>query len=242
MATGEPAVDAAEAGGLILGALSALWLGLLTSVSPCPLATNIAAVSFVGRRVGSPRRVLLAGLLYTAGRVLTYALLGILLVSAILSAPHVSHALQKYMNRILGPVLIIAGMFLLDLLSLGLSGSVVGEKLQKRAETWGLWGALALGVLFALSFCPISAALFFGSLVPLAAKCGSGFLMPALYGIGTGLPVLFFSVLIALGARSLGSAFDRLSRVEWWARRITGGVFITVGIYYSLAYIFGVFS
>ena len=93
-----------------------------------------------------------------------------------------------------------------------------------------------------LSLCPLSAALFFGSLIPVAVKCGSGVLLPALYGVGTGLPVLLFGFLIALGARSLGSAFDKLSRVEWWARRITGGVFIAVGIYYSLAYIFGVFA
>ena len=225
----------------LLGAATALWLGILTSISPCPLATNIAAVSFVGRRVGHPRQVLLAGFLYTLGRSLTYLVLGTLLVSSILSAPQLSHVLQEYMNKIIGPILILAGMFLLEMLSINLSGSGIGEVMQRRVETWGIWGGGVLGIFFALSFCPVSAALFFGSLIPMAVVRGSGVLLPSLYGVGTGLPVFVFALLIALGTGSVGRMFDRLSQVERWARRVTGIIFIVVGIYYSLAHIFGVF-
>jgi cytochrome c biogenesis protein CcdA len=114
--------------------------------------------------------------------------------------------------------------------------------MQKRFESWGIWGAGLLGVIFALSFCPISAALFFGSLIPLSVKSGSGLMLPALYGLGTGLPVLLFAVLIAFGAQWVGRAFNKLTQLELWIRRVTGGIFILVGIYYCLMYIFNIFT
>jgi cytochrome c biogenesis protein CcdA len=226
---------------LLLLASSALWLGILTSVSPCPLATNIAAITFIGRRLESPRWVLVSGLLYTAGRVLTYTVLGVLLVSSVLSAPSSALLLQKYMNQVLGPVLILIGMVLLEIITIGSFGAGLASRMQSRAERWGVLGALLLGVVFALSFCPVSAALFFGSLLTIAVKARSGVLLPAVYGIGTGLPVLVFAVLIAVGARSLAKVFDKVAAFERWARRVTGVVFLGIGIYYTLAYVFRVF-
>lgn len=226
---------------MLTGLASALWLGILTSISPCPLATNIAAISYVGRRVGNPFKVFVTGLLYTGGRALTYLVLGILLVTSLLSVPSVSHVLQKYMNKLLGPILILIGMVLLELIRFKTSGSGVSDKMQKRVEAWGMWGGLLLGIVFALSFCPISAALFFGSLIPIAVRIKSGLLIPAVYGIGTALPVLIFALLIAFGAKSVGRAFNRLASFELWARRITGVIFIVIGVYYSLASIFWVF-
>jgi len=173
---------------------------------------------------------------------LTYLVLGVLLVSSLLSAPYVSHLLQKYMNKILGPLLILVGMFLLELIQLNISGSGINEKMQGRVEAWGIWGAGLLGIVFALSFCPVSAALFFGSLIPLAVKSGSGVLMSSFFGVGTGLPVFAFAIIIALGARSVGKVFNIVTQLELWARRITGVIFIGVGIYFSLAYIFCVFT
>lgn len=226
---------------LFLRAASALWLGILTSISPCPLATNIAAISFIGKRVGSGRHVFLSGFFYTLGRMITYLVLGVFVVAGVLSIPGLSYFLQKYMNKLLGPLLIIVGMVLLELIRLNISGgSMAGEKMKKHAEKGGIWGAGLLGIVFALSFCPVSAALFFGSLIPLSVKHRSSIMLPSLYGIGTGLPVILFAILIALGARAVGKAFNKLTQIEWWVRRITGGIFIAVGIYYSLTYIFGV--
>jgi cytochrome c-type biogenesis protein len=226
----------------LLVAATALWLGILTSISPCPLATNIAAISFVGRRLGSPLEVFWTGVVYTLGRMLTYVVLGILLVASFISVPLVSQLLQKYMNKILGPILILAGMFLLEMLTLRFASPGPSEKLQHRFASWGIWGAGLLGVIFALSFCPVSAALFFGSLLPLAIKYESRVLLPSLYGVATALPVLLFAIMVALGAQSLGKAFNKLTRIEWWARRITGTVFVVVGIYYSLTFIFGILT
>jgi cytochrome c-type biogenesis protein len=225
---------------LAIALVSAFWLGVLTSISPCPLATNIAAISFVGRRVGSPGKVFSAGLLYTSGRALTYLVLGMLLVSSMLSAPSLSHVLQKYMNMALGPLLIIVGMILLELISFNISGRGISERMQKKVESLGVWGATLLGVVFALSFCPTSAALFFGSLLPLALKHQSGITLPVVYGIATGLPVLVFAVLIAMGANKVARVYNRIVAFERWARWITGVLFILVGIYYCLVNIFGI--
>ncbi len=180
----------------LLAAGSALWLGVLTSISPCPLATNIAAISYIGRRVDNTRHVLLAGLLYTIGRVVAYVGLAFLLVSTALSVPGVSQFLQKYMHLLLGPTLIIVGMFLVGLIEINIGGGGVSESVKQRVDRLGIWGALALGVLFALAFCPTSAALFFGNVMA-SLSAGSTILLPLLYGIGTALPVIGFAVLIA---------------------------------------------
>lgn len=228
--------------GAIVAAGSAFWLGVLTSISPCPLATNIAAISYISKGLGTPRRVFATGALYTIGRMLTYLALAALLVASVLSIPRLSNFLQTYMNKLLGPILILVGMFLLGLLQFNFSLSVTGGALEERFQSWGVWGAALLGMLFALSFCPVSAALFFGSLVPLALQHQSTVGLPALYGVGTGLPVLVFAVLIAAGAQSVSKAFNRLAQVEKWARIVTGMVFIGVGIYFCLAHIFQVFT
>lgn len=219
---------------------SAFWLGLLTSISPCPLATNIAAVSYIGRQVQIPGRVMASGIAYTLGRMLTYLILGVLLTAGIAAIPASANFLQRYMNMVLGPLLIVIGLILLETITFSLPGSLKAESMQRIAQRGGVWGAGLLGMLFALTFCPVSAALFFGSLIPLALTHHAPVTMPAVYGVGTGLPVMAFAGMLAIGTRSLGRAFDVLTRMEWWAQRITGVVFIGVGGFYCLRYIFGV--
>lgn len=226
--------------GFVLSVSTALWLGILTSISPCPLATNIAAMSFIGKSLASPRRVLLTGMLYTLGRMVAYAALAGLLVASVSAIPDVSFWLETYMNKALGPILILVGVVLLDLIRVSFSASCVNDNLQARFQQSGLWGAGLLGMLFALSFCPVSAALYFGSLLPLAMKNGSAIGLPSVYGIGTGLPVFVFAVLIALGAQWVSRAFNKLVQLEKWARRVTGVIFILVGIRFCLNYIFEV--
>ena len=217
----------------LLAAGSALWLGVLTSISPCPLATNIAAISYIGRRVDNTRHVLLAGLLYTIGRVVAYVGLAFLLVSTALSVPGVSQFLQKYMHLLLGPTLIIVGMFLVGLIEINIGGGGVSDSVKQRVDRLGIWGALALGVLFALAFCPTSAALFFGNVMA-SLSAGSTILLPLLYGIGTALPVIGFAMLIALGSKKLGETFNAVSKAERWARLGTGGAILVVGCFLTL--------
>jgi cytochrome c biogenesis protein CcdA len=184
--------------------------------------------------------VLLSGLLYTLGRVVAYVVVGVLVVRGVLSIPGVSSFLQGYVNKVLGPLLVLAGVFLLEIVPLPVGWNLAGDGVRKRAEAAGAAGAGLLGIVFALSFCPISAALFFGSLIPLAIAHESTILLPTLYGIGTGLPVALFAILVALGAHAIGDVFNRLAQIEWWARRITGVVFILVGLYFCFHYIYGV--
>ena len=224
----------------LIASAGAFWLGILTSISPCPLATNIAAISFIGRRVDKPGYVLCTGLLYTVGRTIAYVILGIVLVGSLLAAPAVSNWLQKYMYKLLGPVLIITAMVLLDMLSFNSKGNNIGQWCQQRAEKFGLFGALFLGAVFALSFCPVSAALFFGSLIPLSIKHSSSITLPVVYGVGTALPVFMFGLVIAVGAGSLAKAFQKVTQFEIWARRITGVIFLLIGVYFTFAYTLGI--
>ncbi len=219
---------------------TALWLGILTSISPCPLATNIAAISYISKKIDKPSFVFWAGLFYTFGRTLTYTAIGMLLVASLLSIPELSFFLQTNMNKILGPVLIVAGVFLLDLIHISFGGKGFGDSMKEKAQNWGIWGAGVLGILFALSFCPVSAALFFGSLIPLAIKFESGLVIPAFYGIGTAIPVVIFALLLCVGIHSVSKWFQKVTKLEVWARKITGAIFILVGFYYILTHIFGV--
>jgi cytochrome c biogenesis protein CcdA len=179
------------------------------------------------------------GLLYALGRALAYVALGSLLLAGLMSAPGVSSFLQRHMNRIVGPLLIVVGLFLLEVIRVRLPGlGRSGESLQNRLRSRGMWGAVPLGALFALSFCPVSAALFFGSLLPMALETRSPVLLPTVYGLGTALPVVLFSVLVAAGARGVGLAFKRVTLVERWARRVLAVIFIGVGVYMTLSYTF----
>jgi len=218
--------------------LTAIWLGILTSVSPCPLATNIAAVSFISRRITQRNTVFLSGVLYTLGRSLTYVVLGVLIVKTLVDVPILSDFLQRYINKILGIVLILIGMVLLDLLRIPLSLPSVSENIAKKLVDKGALGSLPLGILFALAFCPVSAALFFGGLIPIAVKAQSGFGLPLIYGVGTGLPVLLFAFLAAAGAGYINNLYHRITKIEFYTKKATGIIFIVVGIYYALAYIF----
>jgi cytochrome c biogenesis protein CcdA len=221
---------------------TALWLGFLTAISPCPMTTNVAAVSFIGRQYSHPARVALAGLAYVGGRVAAYVALGALLAGGLLSAPAASTFLQRWMNAVLGPILILVGMLLLGLLAFEPgNGSGRGARLKERAAQGGVPGAFVLGVLFALSFCPISGALFLGSLVPLALAHGAPVVFPLLYGVGTGAPAAVFALLVALGAKSVGALFEKVGRAEGVARKATGAVFVAAGVFFTLRYTFELF-
>ncbi|MBN1912393.1 MAG: sulfite exporter TauE/SafE family protein [Pirellulales bacterium] len=246
----------------LLFVAAALILGLATSISPCPMATNIAAISYIGRKVESPGKVLLAGLLYTAGRCVVYAVLALLVAGLALSLDDVSIFFQTYASLVLGPIFLVLGMFFVGLLSTSVGGTLVSENMQKRIDAMGLPGAFLLGVLFALSFCPVSAGWFFGFLALLFGleagkvteflvtfgvmlpqmKCGMGDLavLSLLYGLATGLPVLLVAFILAYSAERIGTTYNVLSKIEWGARMFTGWLFIGLGIFFCVYYVFEV--
>ena len=226
---------------ILIGFGSALWLGIMTSISPCPLATNVAAISFLAKKITHPFFVLLSGIAYAVGRMATYAILGFILINSILVIPQVAQFLQKYMVKALGPILIVTGLILLDINKINLPGLSLSQKHHNKLVEAGVPGAFLLGAIFALAFCPVSAALFFGSLIPLALKSKAGTILPFIYGFATGLPVLLFAFIIALGVTSLSHWFNRLTKLEYYMRKITGIVFILVGLYYAGIYLLKIF-
>ena len=208
----------------------ALWLGLLTAISPCPLASNLAAISFLGREA-KPLRVFGGGLLYTAGRSAAYVGLGALLSWGLLSARGLSLWLQNVLSPLLGPLLVLIGLALLGWLPLPtLGGGKDDQVWARRRERWGLWSAFPMGLVFALAFCPLSAALFFGSLLPLSVGSNHPVLVPLIYGLGTALPVAAFAIALAYSAGAVGRLFARASTLEAVMRRATAVFLIGLGL------------
>lgn len=217
-------------------ALTAFLLGLLTAVSPCPLATNIAAIGFIGRNIENRRRIFLNGLLYTLGRIIAYTVLGIVLI-LILREGASLFGIQKFIGRygelILGPALLLIGLFMLfgsklKLPSFGFRGN--GEGLARK----GGFGALLLGILFAMAFCPTSGVLYFGMLIPMSATSAAGYLLPVLFAVATALPVLIVAWILAFSVQRIGSFYGRMQTVQKWLNRIVGGIFVGIGIYYCI--------
>jgi cytochrome c-type biogenesis protein len=218
--------------------LSALFLGLITAISPCPMATNIAAIAYVSRRATERRYAIITGALYTLGRMVSYSIIGILIIVIGLEIPGVASFLQDWGEKILGPLLIVVGiiMLIIDRFSFGLGGgklAALGEKVANR----GMLGGFLLGVIFALAFCPYSAIIFFGVLIPLALKSTGGVTLPAVFAIGTGLPVLVFGILISAGIAKVSIWLNAVTRVEKVVRIVVSIIFIGVGIYYVVLWI-----
>lgn len=223
------------------GIAGAVWLGVLVAISPCPLATNILAITYIGKGSGIQNRQILArGVYYILGRALAYLFLGYILAAGIMSVPSLAMFLQNDFNRFLGPLLIIAGLMILGIFKLDLPFMRTGERFAEKVSGNGVTGCFMLGVLFALSFCPVSAALFFGSLVPLAIKSHSSFLAPLAFSIGTSLPVVLFAILLAFGTAYIGTIYNRITKIEIWFRRVTGILFVTVGLYFICVYMLNI--
>lgn len=216
--------------------LTAFALGLLTALSPCPLATNIAAVGFISRDIEDRHRIFRNGLLYTMGRIVAYTLLGIVLIG-ILKEGASMFGIQKFISRYselaIGPALFVIGLFMLfghrlSLPSLGFKGN--GEALARH----GGWGAFLLGVLFALAFCPSSGVLYFGMLIPMSATTTAGWLLPIVFAIATALPVLVIAWILAFSAQHIGVVYGRMQTIQKWMNTVVGLLFIAIGIYYCI--------
>ena len=213
--------------------LSALVLGLMTAISPCPLATNITAVGFISKDLKDRKRVFRNGLLYTLGRAISYTLIAVVIY---LGADQfqLGGFLQRYGDKFLGPLLILIGLFMLGILSFNfpqLSG--ITSRMQKKQQ-WGYFDALLLGMVFALAFCPYSGVLYFGMLIPMTITSASGLYLPFVFALATGLPVILFAWILAFTVSGLGTMYRRVQLFEKWFRRVVAVLFIAIGIYYIL--------
>ena len=218
--------------------ITAFILGLLTAVSPCPLATNITAIGFIGKDIENRHRIFINGLLYTLGRILTYTVLGFILIPILREGASmfaVQKAVSQYGEILIAPLLIVIGIYMLDLIKLNIPKiSINGEYVKKRTK--GSWGALFLGIIFSLAFCPSSGIFFFGMLIPLSAAEAGGYLLPVVYAIATGLPVILVAWVLAYSVAGLGKFYNRIQVFEKWFRKIVAILFIAVGIYYAVIF------
>ena len=214
--------------------IAAFFIGLMTALSPCPLATNITAIAYISKKIGDGKKTLLTGFIYTLGRMFTYVLLASLIVYIGVNVQAISLFLQRYGERILGPLLIVMGLVMLNIIKLPSLKS--GEKINKIKEKLsekGYLGSFILGVLFALAFCPFSAVLFFGMLIPLALKYSDGILIPSIFSLSTGLPVIIFAFILTFSVSKLGKVMKGMQNFEKYMRPAIALVFVIVGIYYT---------
>lgn len=217
-------------------ALTAFILGLLTAISPCPLATNIAAIGFISKNIEDRKAIFMRGIYYTVGRVLAYTVLGIILISILKEGASmfgIQKAISKWGELLIGPVLLLIGLFMLfgDKINLPKFGFEGGEKGEKLAGK-GSWGALLLGVLFAMAFCPSSGIFYFGMLIPMSVTATVGWLLPVLFAVATALPVLVVAWILAFSVEKVGEVYGKIQTVQKWLNIVVGTLFVIVGIYY----------
>jgi cytochrome c-type biogenesis protein len=215
---------------------TAFLLGLMTAISPCPLATNISAIGFISKDLQDKKRIFLNGVLYTLGRTISYTVLGILLITFLqqgASTFKIQKAISTYGEMVIGPLMIIIGIFMLDIIKINLSltGGLT-SKMENEAEKKKWWSPLLLGVVFALAFCPYSGVLFFGGLIPLSVSATAGWTLPIVFAIATGLPVILFAWILAFSVSGLAGFYNKIKTFEFWFRRVVAVLFIGIGIYY----------
>lgn len=217
---------------------TAFLLGLMTAISPCPLATNISAIGFISKDIENRKKVFINGLIYTLGRTISYTVLGIILIAILkqgASVYKIQRLISTYGELFIGPLLIIIGIFMLGIIKLNFSTSGgLAAKAEKKAGSGSYWGVLLLGLVFALAFCPYSGVLFFGGLIPLSVSSTAGYLLPVVFAFATGLPVIIFAWLIAFSVGSIGGVYNKMKTFEKWFRRVVAVIFIGVGIYYII--------
>ncbi|MGB0868316.1 MAG: aromatic aminobenezylarsenical efflux permease ArsG family transporter [Flavobacteriales bacterium] len=212
--------------------LSALILGLMTAISPCPLATNITATAFISKNISSKRKVFLSGLLYSLGRGFSYTTIGLILYFGA-SKFHIARFFNQNGEKYLGPLLILIGLIMLNIIKINFLGKLnFQEQLSEKFKDKGLLGSFLIGSVFALAFCPYSGALFFGMLIPMTIASAEGLYLPIVFAFGTGLPVILFTYLLAFTAGKVGVFYNKISKIEKVMRTVSGVVFILTGMYY----------
>jgi sulfite exporter TauE/SafE len=211
--------------------VTAMVLGLMTAISPCPLATNISAIGFISRDIENRKRVFINGLVYTLGRAISYTALAIILYFGT-SKMNISMLFQGWGEKLLGPLLIIIGLFMLDIIKIKFPGfSGLTDKIGESSKG-SYWSTLLLGMVFALAFCPYSGVLYFVMLIPITIASASGLYLPVIFAVATGLPVILFAWLLAYAIGNVGKLYNHIKNFELWFRRIVAVLFIIVGIYY----------
>ena len=221
--------------------IAAFFIGLMTAFSPCPLATNITAIAYASKKIGHKKETIKVGVYYTLGRAITYVLIASLIIFIGVNTQSISLFLESYGDKVLGPLLLVIGLVMLELIKFkSFTGGKRLNKLKEQLANKGHLGSFFLGVIFALAFCPFSAVLYFGMLIPLALSVGDAIIIPSVFALATGLPVIMLSFILNQSVAKLGRIMKRIEVFDKWTRRVVGLTFIIVGLFYTISYTFGV--
>lgn len=221
--------------------VSALLFGLMGTLAPCQLSTNVAALAFLSRGAGNTRRLWGQTLAFISGKVTVYLLVGGGVVLLSLQLNQVSETVIPVVvvaRRALGPLLVIVGLFMLGLVKLpvSLGGRFSAWLENKVGHQQGMIPAYLLGVAFSFTFCPTLFWLFFGLTIPLAIASPGGVLFPGVFALGTVLPVLGLAAVIASGRVNMGAFVKRFKTANVWVQKVVGVIFIVIGLHEAILY------
>lgn len=212
-----------------------LLIGGTVSLAPCPLATNFAAVGYLTQSLGSRKRTLIASVLYVTGRMAAYVVIGLLVSGGLAAAPSLSFWLQEELPLYLGPLMMLAGLVILGYVPFfSFRKRLDSERVKMVLDRFGFAGAFVIGFAFALALCPPSAALFFGTAVPLSLEAGENMAWVGIsaFGLGTALPVIVLSLLLIFGMEKAATVMNNLPKVQFAVKLVTGWFFIGLGGYW----------
>jgi sulfite exporter TauE/SafE len=214
--------------------LTAILMGILINIDVCPLMANLAAIVYVSKNSTGKKSIIIHGLFYSLGRIVSYTLLALLIYFG-LSSFHFSF-LAQYGEKIAGLVMIISGiiMFLLANKEDDDNQDESKKEIKNNALSKGYLGSFSLGIILSLAFCPHSAALFFGILIPLVIKTSAGLFLPPVFALGASLPIIIFSFYLSSNTKKIESIFNKMEKLEQPLRYITAIIFLITGLIFLL--------
>jgi len=213
----------------------------MTTISPCPLCTNITAIGYLSKDVSSKRQIIVNGLMYALGKIVAFTGLALIFIVGGSVLP-TQHFFETYGEMLLGPFLIVGGLFMLEFFKFHSHGSEhhskesFSQRIINKAKSGSASWSFVLGIIFSLAFCPYSGVLYFGGLIPLTLSEPMGILLPVVFAIATGLPVLVISWVIAFSFSKVGKVYNKIQTFETGLRKTTAEIFILVGIYVFIEY------
>jgi len=224
--------------GLGVPMVSALLFGLLGATSPCQLTTGASALAYVARVAGDRRALAANALAYLLGKALVYTVVGVAVILAGQQLAQLSIPVIIVARKVLGPLMILLGLFLLGLVPLRFSpGHGLAAWLEARAGA-SAGGAFLLGAAFAFAFCPTLFLLFFGLTIPLALGSPLGVAYPGVFALGTTLPLLGLAALLAVGRGASKRYLSTTRRFARWLRPAAAVVLVLAGLNDTFTYWF----
>jgi cytochrome c biogenesis protein CcdA len=172
---------------------------------------------------------------YATGRAVAYVAVGILVAWGIAAAPQTSRFLQTFLEPFIGPLLIVVGLVLLGWIPLRLNFGPAQPGATEGLASRGLPGAFLLGVLFALTFCPTSAALFFGGLLPLSLAAPTQVPLFVIYGLATAVPVGVVALAVLAGAGSGARLVGGIQRWQGPLQTVNAWLIVAIRTYLTLS-------